>query len=117
MTKEEGELIGVMETGDDYELKYRADCTKCKHCDKYILKSNYMMHELHCSKIYANSASASTQKPESATGTSSKPIVVKPKVKVDKLKTASNDIDELLEISTQMNNVCNLNDVKQRFKH
>lgn len=99
-------LIGAVDARndvDEYEMKYRADCVTCKFCSKFILKSNYQMHEMHCSKI--NRVQEAT-KIEAAKKEEPKE---KPKIKVKKsaLEGASNDFDELIEACQKMNNICN----------
>ncbi len=49
--KVSGHLLGEIEDQDDSQTKFRADVSECPHCQKYILKLSFMMHEMHCAKV------------------------------------------------------------------
>lgn len=129
-------LLGEIEDQNDSDLKYRSDCKKCPHCDKYILNSNFMMHELHCSKIRVRSggeqagagASATASSKSASLSASSKAeagaaaaAAVKP-VKNDKIKknpvesAQTDDFDELVGMFQQSNNVCSFKGCKTLVK-
>jgi hypothetical protein len=105
-------LIGVLD--DDYELKYRNDCKQCAQCGKFILKSNSLMHELHCARRSQTSGKservvARGQYVELPAEKVQKPVYIKE----DRLKTAkTDDFDDLIAITNQMNNVCNFKKCK-----
>ena len=77
------------------------------------------MHELHCSKLKPRDAVESTGACAAASGTTTASkgatsATVKPAVKIDKIKknpiesAETEDFDELLDMFTKSNNVCNL---------
>jgi ATP-dependent RNA/DNA helicase IGHMBP2 len=114
-------LLGEFEDQEDSDLKYRNDCTKCIYCTKFILKVNYLMHELHCSKInkkQVNNISSSA----CASSTSTNFNATTSKTKNDKIKknpienAKTDDFDELLDLFQKSNNVCNFKGCKVLVK-
>ena len=68
------------------------DTKKCSHCSKDILIKNYFMHDLQCQKMKSQAIDDKN----------------KIKVKKNKLENAnSDDFDELINISNELNNICN----------
>ena len=96
-------LLGEISDQNDSDLKYRNDCKLCPQCDKYILKVNYMMHELHCSKV-KKQAEAAAAKVEA----NSKGAPKDEKIKKNTLAAIDkDDFDELINAMQNSNNVCN----------
>lgn len=119
----ESNLLGEFTDQNDSDLKYRNDCTQCVHCSKYILKINYLMHELHCSKM--NRKKPVVEEPQaSAAASASTLISEKPnkKEKNDKIKknpvesAKTDDFDELLEMFQKSNNTCSFKGCKVLVK-
>ena len=109
----------------DADLKYRSDVKICPHCEKYILVSNFTMHELHCSKINRKVAGAeggggaiggtAAKSDTSAAAKDRK----KPneKIKKNPVEAAqTDDFDELVEMFQKSNNVCNFKGCKVLVK-
>ena len=110
-----GNLLGELEDQESNDLKFRNDCRKCKNCEKFILISNFTMHELHCSKLQpkkiSNEETAKGSAKSTTTATSSLTYTVtnkKEKVKKNPIETAkTDDFDELLNMFQKSNSVCN----------
>ncbi len=108
-------LLGELDDQNSSDLKFRSDCRKCPNCDKFILNSNYTMHELHCTKVTKKAADveASANKSKQSGAASNErtytAVATKDKVKsLNKIKDAkTDDFDELLDLFQQSNNVCN----------
>ena len=112
--KKSGHLLGEIDTQDDSQTKFRDDVKMCPHCEKYILKLSFMMHEMHCQKVQGNNANAKQIKSEKpATTKASKNTKVK-KNPVEDAKT--DDFDELLEMFQKSNDVCNFKGCKTLTK-
>lgn len=97
-------LLGELADQDDSNIKYRNDCTECSHCKKFILKINFMMHELHCSKV------SSIKKESQQLLAKSSDLKVKTakndKIKKNPIENAkTDDFDELLELFQKSNDV------------
>lgn len=110
---ENSSLIGTLD--DNSDLKFRSDCTMCKYCSKFILLSNFQMHELHCSKMnrpQIKEPKLESEKVKSATSTK-KP---ESKIKQVDFSKASNDFDELIEMSEKLNNICNFDKCKVKIQ-
>ena len=113
--KESENLLGEIDESQEPDLKYRADCRPCTHCGKYILSTNYLMHELHCSKLYTK-AQASIKTPPPNTTPSQKPKS-NDKIKQNPIINAkTDDFDELLEMFQKSNDVCNFKGCKALTK-
>ena len=103
----------------DPDLKYRNDCKICPHCDKYILVSNFTMHELHCSKINRKVVEGAVGGPLTS---KSVPETTKDRKKDEKIKknpietAQTDDFDELIEMFQKSNNVCNFKACKVLVK-
>ena len=100
---------------DMEELKDGAKCAmlNCDLCLKLVPKSNFELHRLRCgrhSSLSVQAASGTTtkqQRPKSAKTT---------KQAKDLLGEASDDdFDELINLATKMNNVCNLKGCKTKI--
>ena len=110
-------LLGEYADQEDSDLKYRNDCTLCSHCGKYILKVNYLMHELHCSKLNNQKKQLDNTVPSTSSttvGATSIKTAKNDKIKKNPIENAkTDDFDELLEMFQKSNNVCNFKGNKQ----
>ncbi|CAF0704160.1 unnamed protein product [Brachionus calyciflorus] len=112
-------LLGEINDQNDPDLKYRSDCRLCPWCKKFILNSNYTMHELHCSKVYSNLdlepklelKNEPKTKGSQSTGAKSSKIKKNP---IENAKT--DDFDELLTMFQKSNDVCNFQGCKVLVK-
>jgi ATP-dependent RNA/DNA helicase IGHMBP2 len=110
-------LLGELEDQTSSDLKFRSDCRKCVNCDKFILNSNFTMHELHCLKQQTrkqpvDTVLASGSKKSSSVAASSEKtytaVTKKDKVKKNPIEAAeTDDFDTLLDMFQKTNNVCN----------
>jgi hypothetical protein len=108
---EQSSLLGEITDQNDPDLKYRNDCRQCPTCNKYILKTNYMMHELHCTKINnKNMIINDKNKLDVASGIaepSTSKETKKEKIKINPIANAqTDDFDQLLGMFQESNNVC-----------
>ena len=77
---------------DEIAANKKIDTKKCSHCFKDIQTQNYTMHELQCQRIKTVSSASAN----------------KSKVKKNKLENANtDDFDELVSISNELNSICN----------
>ena len=72
---------------------------RCPHCTKDVLVPNYIMHELQCQRIKSAPPQVSSIKQNENNKT---------KLKKNKLENVkSDDFDELISASNELNNICN----------
>ncbi len=115
-------LLGEITDQNDPDLKYRNDCRLCPTCNKYILKTNYMMHELHCTKINKTMISDDKNKLDVAGGVAASSNFKSSSIKNEKIKTnpimnaQTDDFDQLLDMFQESNNVCSFKGCKVLVK-
>ena len=118
----ESSLLGEITDQNDPDLKYRNDCRLCSTCNKYILKTNYLMHELHCTKINKTMISDDKNKLDVACGGGIEPSASKSSSKNEKIKknpimnAQTDDFDQLLDMFQESNNVCSFKGCKVLVK-
>ena len=121
--EKEVNLLGELDDQEDSHLKFRNDVLTCPHCNKYILKLNFLMHEMHCSKINSRTeqhvvleASKKVDQSKKATMDTTATTTTS-KVKQNPIEAATtNDFDELIELFQKSNNVCNFKGCKTLVK-
>lgn len=107
-------LLGEVSDQNDSDLKFRSDCRQCPNCNKFILNVNYMMHDLHCSKI--SKAASVAVEADKKSGNN------QPKEKINKIKKSqvesakTDDFDELLNLFQTENSVCKFKGCKTLVK-
>ncbi len=103
-----GNLLGELEDQDDSQNKFRDDVVKCSHCEKFILKLSFLMHELHCAKINGSiqKKEIHTEKKLKEPATTVK-VSASSKIKSNPVITAkTDDFDELLDMFQKSNDTC-----------
>jgi len=111
----EAHLLGEITDQNDSNLNFRADCRQCKNCSKYILNVNFLMHELHCTKVNKElKLQSSTLNEKGACAIETK---LDTKIKKNPIQTSNtDDFDELLNMFQDTNNVCNYKGCKTLVK-
>ena len=111
----DAQLLGEITDQNDSNLNFRSDCRQCKNCSKYILNVNFLMHELHCTKVNKESKPKIIDYDEK--GACSIEPKLDTKIKKNPIQTSNtDDFDELLNMFQDTNNVCNYKGCKTLVK-
>lgn len=110
-------LLGEIQDQDNSDLVFRSDCKKCPHCEKFILTSNFTMHEMHCSKITAQKKQQQHEESSSKKPGKSSSDLKKEKLKKNPIESSkTDDFDELIDMFRKSNDVCNYTGCKTLVK-
>jgi ATP-dependent RNA/DNA helicase IGHMBP2 len=102
---------------NDSNLVFRSDCRQCKHCTKYILNVNFLMHELHCVKVSKLESDMKSKGACSSSNSDSFATKKDSKVKRNPIEiTETDDFDELINMFQKTNDICNFKGCKTLVK-
>jgi ATP-dependent RNA/DNA helicase IGHMBP2 len=113
----DAQLLGEIADQNDSNLNFRSDCRQCKNCSKYILNVNFLMHELHCTKVSKESELKLKNNVLNEKGACGIAAKLDTKIKKNPIQTSNtDDFDELLNMFQDTNNVCNYKGCKTLVK-
>lgn len=100
------------ESNEENSSQINETVLNCDLCQKQVPKDNYELHRLRCSRNIVSESTHEKQQPQKSAKTKTKPT----KQSKDLIRdTSTDDFDELINLATKMNNVCNLKGCKTKI--